>query len=494
VSAALASAIFVNRWADHPVSTLVPVILAGGSGTRLWPVSRETLPKQLAALLGEGSLLQQTARRLLARAAPDHIVTVGAKGQDFLIQRQLSEVAPALGSHRLVEPVGRNTAAAVALAALHVSREFGDDALMWVCPSDHLIRDEDALHHALDAALPAARDGELVTFGITPTRPETGYGYIRAGAFLAGDVQARRVERFVEKPTLEVATAMLSEGSHMWNSGMFLFRADRILEEMGEHAPTLLDAVKAAFAELARTPGGAWEVSLERYQAVPAEPIDKAVMERSRRVAVVPCDPGWSDLGSWHALWEQLPKDSAGNATRGDVLLDHAEDSLVVAETRLVACSGVGDLVVVETGDAVLIADRGRSDAVRDLVQMLAADGRSEAVAHGQEQRPWGSFEVVHEGPAFKVKEIIVIPGGRLSLQKHRHRAEHWVVVAGTAKVTVDDQVLTLEPNQSVHIPLGAWHRLENPGELPMHLIEVQCGDYLGEDDIIRSQDDYGRS
>ncbi len=473
---------------------LVPVILAGGSGTRLWPVSRDTMPKQLARLTGERSLLEQTARRLLARAQPGQVVTVGAKAQDFLVRRELEAIDPALAENRLLEPVGRNTAAAIGLAARHVQERFGSDALLWVCPSDHLMQAPDALYAALEAALPVAAAGGLVTFGITPTRAETGYGYIQTGQPLPDAQGVLRVVRFVEKPERPAAEAMLAAGGHLWNSGMFLFRADRILVELGTHAPAIRAGIEQAFGALKEAPGGGLEVPLEQYEKIPAQPIDKAVMEHSDRIAVVPCDPGWSDLGSWQALWEQLPKDDAGNAVRGDVLLDDSIDCLIHAERRLVACSGVRDLAVVETDDAVLVADRGRSDAVRNLVTMLRAAGRPEGDAHAKEQRPWGSFQVLHEGKGFKVKEIIVTPGGRLSLQSHKHRAEHWVVVAGTAKVTVDDQVLLLEPNQSVHIPLGARHRMENPGAVPMHLIEVQCGDYLGEDDIIRYEDVYGRS
>jgi mannose-1-phosphate guanylyltransferase / mannose-6-phosphate isomerase len=477
------------------MASLIPVILAGGSGTRLWPVSREMFPKQLVRLAGEGSLLQQTARRILAEAAPERIITVGAKSQDFLVQRQLADVHLHLGEHRLLEPAGRNTAAAIALAALYARARLDPDAMLWVCPSDHLMRRPQALLEALAQALPAAGAGEIVTFGIRATRPETGYGYIQAGEAVPGTKGVLRTRRFVEKPDAAAAEAMLTAGGHFWNSGIFLFRAERILEELQAHRPDIRDAVEAAFAGLRQGASpGAFEVPLELYEAVPAAPIDKAVMEHASRIVIVPCDPGWSDLGSWQALWEQLPKDEVGNAVRGDVWLDEASGCLVHAGRRLVACSGVKDLAVVETDDAVLVADLARGDAVRTLVTALRDAGRPEALAHGEEHRPWGSFKVLHEGPGFKVKEIVVTPGGRLSLQSHRHRAEHWVVVAGTARITVDDQVLLLEPNQSVHIPLGAKHRMENPGEVPMHLIEVQCGGYLGEDDIVRYEDVYGRS
>lgn len=473
---------------------LVPVILAGGIGTRLWPVSRETLPKHLARLVDDESLLRQTARRVIALAPPERVVTVGTKAQDFLVARQLAEVDPDLTRHRLLEPVGRNTAAAIVLAALYVRAHLDPDAVLWVCPSDHLIRDPAALRRAVAAALPVAAAGELVTFGITPTRAETAYGYVRASEPLASAPAALKVTRFVEKPAPAAAEIMLKAGGHFWNSGMFAFRADRILAEFEQHAPDIKGAVEAAYAALGEAPGGAWQVPLELYQAVPALPIDKAIMEHAQRIALVPCDPGWSDLGSWQALWEQQPKDPDGNVVRGDVVLDDAHDCLVLAETRLVACAGVRELAVIETDDVVLVTDRARSEAIRSLVTSLKAAGRSEASAHGEEQRPWGSFKVLHEAAGCKVKEIVVIPGGRLSLQSHRHRAEHWVVVAGTAKITVDDDVLVLGPNQSVHIPLGAKHRMENPGVEPMHLIEVQCGAYLGEDDIIRYDDVYGRS
>jgi mannose-1-phosphate guanylyltransferase/mannose-6-phosphate isomerase len=302
------------------------------------------------------------------------------------------------------------------------------------------------------------------------------------------------VARFVEKPERPAAEAMLAEGGHFWNSGIFLFRADRILEELEAHAPALVSAVEDAHAALRDLGDGAFEVPLEPWQAVAAAPIDKAVMERAARIAVVPCDPAWSDLGSWQAVWEQLPKDERGNAVEGDVVLDEASGCLVLSRRRLVAGSGLRDLAIIDTDDALLVADRASGDAVRHLVAALKDAGRPEAAAPAEEQRPWGRFRVLHEGPGVKVKEIVVEPGGRLSLQSHEHRAEHWVVVAGTAKVTVGDEIRTLEPNQSVHIPLGARHRMENPGLVPMHLIEVQCGTYMGEDDIIRYEDVYGRS
>ena len=469
------------------------MILLGGAGTRLWPISRTTLPKPLAPLIGDDSLLQQTARRVITCAAPEDVITVGARSHDFMVRRQLAEVAPELGAHRLLEPSGRNTAAAIALAALYAGDRFGADAVLWVCPSDHLVTDPAALQNAVALALPVAAAGELVTFGITPARPETGYGYIRAGAPLPAAGGVRRVARFVEKPARAAAEALLAEGDCYWNSGIFLFRADRVRAELGAHAPAILEAVERAYAALSEVPGGAFEVPQDAYARVPAAPIDTAVMEFAERIAVLPCDPVWSDLGSWQALWEQLPQDASGNAVRGQAFLDASEGCLVHAEGRLVACAGLRDVAVVETADAVLVTDRHDTDAGRRLVALLQQAGRAEATAHAEEQRPWGSFRVLHEGPGFKVKEIMVAPGGRLSLQSHEHRAEHWVVVAGAARVTVDEAVLTLAPNQSVHVPLGARHRMENPGEVPMRLIEVQCGDYLGEDDIIRYEDIYGR-
>jgi mannose-1-phosphate guanylyltransferase / mannose-6-phosphate isomerase len=462
---------------------IVPVILAGGAGTRLWPVSRAALPKPLAPLMGRDTLLQQTARRLLACAAPEHVVTVGARAHDFLMRAQLAEVAPGLGAHRLLEPCGRNTAAAIALAALYAGSRFAPDAVLWVCPSDHLVTDPGALLRAVELALPVAQAGDLVTFGITPTRPETGYGYVLAGPPLARAPGARRVARFVEKPELAAAEALLAAGDCFWNSGMFLFRADRILAELGVHAPAILQAVERAFAALREIPGGAFEVPEALYAAVPDAPIDKAVMERAAQIAVVPCAPGWSDLGSWHALWEQLPQDGAGNAVRGDALLAATENCLIHAEGRLVACVGVRDLAVIETADAVLVSDRLATDAGKRIVALLEKAGRAEATTHLESQHPWGSCRVLRRGPGFEVKELVVAPGAGFAWLDPEHRAAHWVVVAGVAAVTVNGGATNLAPGQSLDAPAGAETRIANPDPLPARIIEVRYVGPAGESD-----------
>ena len=465
---------------------LVPVILAGGAGTRLWPVSRAALPKQLARLIGGETLPQQTARRLLACAAPEQVITVGAQAHDLLVRAQLAEVAAGLGAQRLIEPCGRNTAAAIALAALYARRRFASDAVLWVCPSDHLVTDPAALLRAVDLALPVARAGDLVTFGITPTRPETGYGYIRAGAPLAQAGAVRRVASFVEKPELAVAEALLAAGDCFWNSGMFLFRADRILAELGAHAPAILEAVEGAFAALREVPGGAFEVPEALYAAVPAEPIDKAVMERAERIAVVPCDPGWSDLGSWQALWEQLPKDAAGNAVQGDALLDQTQSCLIHTEGRLVACAGVRDLAVIETADAVLVSDRLEQRS-RQASGGAAPEGRPRrgdeaprsAAAVGQLPRAAAWSGLRGQGDRGRAGRP-TLPWGTLE-----HRAAHWVVVAGAATITVNGAATNLAPGQSLDVPAGAESRIDNSGRVPARIIQVQCADPEGEDDVV---------
>lgn len=462
---------------------IVPVILAGGAGTRLWPVSRAALPKPFAPLLGAETLLQQTARRVLACAAPQHVITVGALAHDFLVRAQLAEVAAGLGAERLLEPCGRNTAAAIALAALHAAGRFRPDVVLWVCPSDHLVTRPEVLVQAVELALPLAEAGELVTFGIAPSRPETGFGYICAGAPLAGGAAVRRVARFVEKPELAAAEALLAAGDCFWNSGMFLFRADRILAELGAHAPAIREAVERAFRALREGPDGAFEVPETLYAAVPAAPIDTAVMERSERIAVVPCDPGWSDLGSWQALWEQLPKDAAGNAVRGAALLDRTADCLIHAEDRLVACAGVRDLAVIETADAVLVSDRRDTEAGKRLVALLQEAGRREAIAHAEERQIWGSRRVLRQGPGFAVSEIVIAPGAGLDLEGPR-RSEHWIVVAGTARASINGAATHLDVGASLRVPSGAAGRIDNPGEAPARIVQVRLGDPDGASDL----------
>ncbi|WGF86407.1 mannose-1-phosphate guanylyltransferase/mannose-6-phosphate isomerase [Marinivivus vitaminiproducens] len=473
---------------------LVPVLMAGGSGTRLWPFSREAMPKQLVSIIGDETLLQQTARRFLELAPAGSALCVSAAAQGHVVRQQLAAVDAGLSERIILEPVGRNTAAAIALAALHTSEQEGADALLWVCPADHLIKDVPALIAAARQGMPAARAGSLVTFGITPSRPDTGFGYIKLGEPLAEHAGVRRCAAFVEKPKLEIAERMLAEGSHAWNSGIFLFRADVILDELRRHAPAVLEAVEAAWSARAHGPDGMYRLPAETFEAVPSEPIDKAVMERSDKVVVVEMDPGWSDLGSWQAVWEELPRDADGNAVVGDGLAVDSAGCLVRSSRRLVVAAGVENLAVIETDDAVLVAPRDNGNAVRSAVQALNAADRPETRQPAAERRPWGSFQVLQERDGFKVKEIIVEPGAILSLQSHKHRAEHWTVVRGLARVTVDGEITDLQPNQSVHIPLGAIHRMANPGTTPMHIIEVQCGSYTGEDDIVRYEDAYGRS
>ena len=467
---------------EPSLPVIVPVILAGGSGTRLWPVSRSAFPKHLVELYGTESLLQATARRVLPLAPPDRVTVVAAAGQAILVRRQLAELDPALCGHILLEALPRNTAAAAGIAALHAAAAWGADAILWICSSDHLVLAPERLIRAVEAGIPAARAGHLVTFGIAPTRPETGFGWIESGAPLVEGGAALAVARFVEKPPLADAEAMLADGRHLWNSGIFLMRADALLAELQRHEPGLTRGLREAHA--AMQAGGSLEVPAEILAALPSLPIDKAVMERSSRVAVVPCDPGWSDVGSWRALWELMPHDEAGNALQGDVVAFQARDNLVKAEHRLVAVAGVSDLTVVETADAVLVAGRQAPDAIRSVVASLVERGRKEAESHAREVRPWGQFTSLWDGDRFRVREVRVDPGGRLTLQRHEHRDEHWIVVEGEAEVRLGDEVRRVAAGEAVRVARGCLHQLRNPGAGRLRVVEVQFGDRLGDDTV----------
>ncbi|HEX9645988.1 MAG TPA: mannose-1-phosphate guanylyltransferase/mannose-6-phosphate isomerase [Alphaproteobacteria bacterium] len=471
------------------MTTLVPVLLAGGLGTRLWPLSREVYPKQLMALTGPESLLQQAARRALLCAPAERVVTVTTESHYFPVRDQLDAVDPRLTGHLLLEPAGRNTAAAVAVAALY-AETLAKDATLFVAPADHVVRDADVVAGAVRLA--SGFPDHLVTFGIKPDRAETGYGYIECGERIDDKLAVNAVSSFIEKPDAETAQRLIDDRPVLWNSGMFVFRARLLIEELMRHAPAIGAAAEAAFAAR-RAEAGAVRFPADRYAAIPAAPIDTAVMERSDKVAVVPIDPGWSDVGSWLKLWQASERDAAGNAVVGDALVEDSRNCLVRSTTRLVACAGLDELVVTETADAVLVAALGADGAIRRIVERLREAGREEAVRHLEEMRPWGSFRVLLAGPRFKIKEIVVKPGARLSLQAHQRRSEHWVVVAGTARITSGEWTGTIGPNRSAYVPVGARHRIENPGEEPLHIVEVQCGDYVGEDDIVRFEDAYGR-
>lgn len=470
---------------------LHPVVLSGGTGTRLWPMSRSQHPKQLLALFGEDSLLRQTVRRVAGRkefAAP---LVVANDEHRFLIAEQLRE-AGIVPAALFLEPVGRNTAPAVAVAALWLARE-DPDALMLVMPSDHVITEIEAFHAAVERAAAAARSGKLVTFGIAPARAETGYGYIDAGAAVAGCDGVFAVTRFIEKPLAADAARYVAAGTYFWNSGIFLFTARAYLAELKRLRPEILAACDDAVAKATRD---ADFIRLDKpaFSACPSDSIDYAVMEHTKLSAVVPVDMGWSDLGSWDALWEKGDRDASGNALVGNVLAEDARNSYLRSEAGLVAVVGIEDLIVVATRDAVMVAPRSRAQDVRRLVTRLVEAGRDEADAPPTVHRPWGSYTALHNGHRVQVKHIVVKPGGRLSLQMHHHRAEHWVIVRGTGRITRGDEQVMLSENQSTYIPIGTPHRLENPGKIPLHVIEVQSGDYLGEDDIVRLDDQYGRA
>lgn len=478
-----------------PDALLLPVVLSGGSGTRLWPVSRERHPKQLQPLLGGESLLQETLRRLqgLPLGAP---IIVSNREYRFITAEQLRQLGMASWT-LLLEPAGRNTAPALTAAALHASRD-GADPVLLATPADHHVRNAQAFREAVLLGLPEAAAGAVVTFGIVPDRPETGYGYIEARA--DGSPGAVRVlQAFAEKPDLATAQAYLAGGHHLWNSGIFMLRASVWLKAIGHFAPAILAACRKAVTE-AKDDGDFVKLDAAAFAESPADSIDYAVMEKlpgARDLAipcrVVPLDVGWSDVGAWDALWQAIDRDADGNAVTGDAWMEDSHGNLVIAEHGLVACIGCEDMVIVDTADAVLIAPKARTQEVRRLVSRLKAAGRSEVDLHRKVHRPWGSYDGIDSGERFKVKRIVVRPGASLSLQMHHHRAEHWVVVRGTARVTRGDETILVGENESTYIPLGVRHQLANPGQIPLEIIEVQSGSYLGEDDIVRFEDNYGR-
>ncbi|MFV1848680.1 mannose-1-phosphate guanylyltransferase/mannose-6-phosphate isomerase [Stenotrophomonas maltophilia] len=467
------------------MSSIQPVILSGGSGTRLWPLSREAYPKQFLPLAGELTMLQATWKRVAPIAARGPLVIANEEHR-FVAAEQLQQVG-AEPAAIILEPVGRNTAPAIAVAALEATRD-GGDALLLVLPSDHVITNEAAFRSAVQAAAGAAEAGKLVTFGIVPTGPETGYGYIKA----AEGRGLRAVERFVEKPDLETATGYVSSGQYYWNSGMFLFKASRYLQELERFHPAMLAGSRQAWQQ-ARRDADFTRLDKDAFTAVASDSIDYAVMEKTADAVVIPLDAGWNDVGSWTALRDVSQQDGDGNAHQGDVIAIDCRNTYAYAQ-RLVALVGLDDVIVVETDDAVLVGKADRMQEVKTVVAQLKAEGRSEATWHRKVYRPWGAYDSIDNGERFQVKRITVKPGGTLSLQMHHHRAEHWIVVSGTAEVTRGNEVILLSENQSTYIPLGVTHRLRNPGKLPLELIEVQSGSYLGEDDIVRFEDTYGRS
>jgi mannose-1-phosphate guanylyltransferase/mannose-6-phosphate isomerase len=473
-----------------PPSPVVPVILSGGSGSRLWPVSRVSFPKQFWPLLSERSMIEETARRAIGDGFAPPIVVCN-KDHRFLVAEQM-RLAGIEGARILLEPVARNSAPAVAAAAL-LAAETNPDAVLWMMAADAAINDLDKLHALLAEAVTAARAGRIVLFGMRPTGPETGFGYIEVGAPLGGLPGVHAVARFVEKPDAKTAETLVAGGRHLWNSGMFVFTARTMLEELARFAPAILTAVRGALADR-RGDLDFIRLGAAAFGASPSISLDYAVAERTDRAAVVPADLGWSDVGSWDALWDLGAKDEAGNVAVGDVLLEGANDCYVRSDGIVTAVVGLDDAVVVVTKDAVLAMHRGRAQDVKSVVDRLRAAGRHEAVAHSRSLRPWGFHETLIVAERFRVERVVVNPGEKMSLQKHFHRAEHWTVVQGSALVTLDDTSRLVRENESIDLPIGSVHRVENPGRIPLTMIEVQTGSYLGADDVVRLDDAYGHA
>ncbi len=470
------------------MATLTPVLLCGGVGSRLWPVSRQGRPKQYLNLIGETSMLQQTLTRIESLAQTSPIIVCNEEHRFLVAEqvRQLGLTSPTI----ILEPEGKNTAPAIALAAIAASASDPEVNLL-VLPADHYVGKPAALIDAIEKAASASSQGKLVTFGLVPSSPETGYGYIKRGEALATYVSV--LEQFVEKPDQPTAEAYIASGDYVWNSGMFMFTAGQFLASLAQFQPEMARVCELAMEQAERDMDFI-RPDAEIFATCPSDSIDYAVMEHTPQGAVVSLDCDWSDIGAWSALWEAGDQDSAGNVTQGDVVLNKTQNSYVRSQSRLVTTTGVRDIVVVETADAVMVADRHSVQDVKDIVNALKASDRSEADVHHRVFRPWGSYESLIVGEGFQVKRIVVNPGQQLSLQMHHHRAEHWVVVRGTAEVVNGDETLLLKEDQSTYIPIGAKHRLTNPGKFPLELIEVQSGSYLGEDDIVRFEDVYGRS
>ena len=476
-------------------TTVYPVIMAGGSGTRFWPLSRQLFPKQLLKIIGDETLIQQTMRRVVNATPPEHVMISTNPGQAESIRVQLSEWKDALKDNFVLEPEGRNTAPAIALVALELVRR-DPHAVMLVVPADHIVKGQRDFDEAVALAASLALDGVLVTFGIKPIRPETGYGYIKPEkkTVLAkrGKLKGHPVARFVEKPNAAKAEQYLKAGDYYWNSGMFIWRAATILDEIRRHQPVLGRGIEKIRLLIEQ---GATKAAIdEEYRTLPSVSIDNGVMEKSDKAAMVPVSFSWSDVGSWGSLDEVAAKDKAGNVVMGRVVDIDSQRSVVYGDRRVVATIGLTDMVVVDTPDATLVCPKSRAQDVKKVVEILKQQGAPEHLEHLTVQRPWGSYTVLEEGPGYKVKRVTVSAGGRLSLQLHHKRSEHWVVIAGTARVTRGDEVFDLHVGQSTGIPVETKHRLENPGQDTLHIIEVQNGPYLGEDDIVRFKDDYGRT
>ncbi len=467
---------------------IIPVILSGGSGTRLWPLSRKMFPKQFLTLVGKYTMLQTTLSRLngLDISAP---IIVCNEDHRFIVAEQMRQMNVD-HPHIILEPEGKNTAPAIALAAIYAKEHMANDALLLVLSADHVIQNETAFHAAIQLASKAAENNQLVTFGVVPTHPETGYGYIQ---YQSSSDAVFKVEDFVEKPNAAKAQAYIDAKNYLWNSGMFLFKADCFLDELKTYQNEIYTVCSNAMQNEARDLDFI-RIDKAVFHQCPSDSIDYAVMEKTQHAMVVPLDAGWNDIGSWSSLWDVNEKDEHGNSVHGDVLCHDAKNNFIMGEHKLVCAVGVDDLIIVETKDAVLVAKKDKSQNVKEIVEQLKASNREEAHFHRVVYRPWGCFDSVEEGERFKVKRISVKPGAKLSLQMHHHRAEHWVVVSGTAKVQRDDETLLLTENESIYLHVGQKHSLENPGQLPLEIIEIQTGSYLGEDDIVRFEDKYGRA